>query len=346
MRISQGMKKSTTLALAATASAAALAYALIPKTSRVRAGQVVLVTGGSRGLGLAIARRFAQAGCKLVLAARKADELELARDGILRDRLLTDEDDILLVEADLNDQDQVGSMIDAAIRAFGRLDILINNAGIIEVGPVEDQGLDAYEKAMQTNFFAALYGVQAVLPHMLERGSGAIVNISSIGGKFAVPHMLPYSASKFALAGYSAGLHAELRMKGIRVTTVCPGLLRTGGEAHAKFVGNVDAEKAWFMWAAKTPGIAVSAEHAANKIFSAVDSGRAEIEISPQAWLAARINGLMPETTSFVSSLVNQYLLPGPVHSVPQAMPAHDHDMPEEPASPDSSAEVADPSPS
>lgn len=338
------MKKSSTLTLAALSSAA-LVYALLPRPSRVRPGQVVLVTGGSRGLGLAIARRFAQAGCKLVLAARKADELELARDGILRDRLLTNEDDILLVEADLTDQDQAGAMIDAAIRTFGRLDILVNNAGIIEVGPVEDQPLQAYERAMQTNFFAALYGIQATLPHMLERGTGAIVNISSIGGKFAVPHLLPYSASKFALAGYSEGLHAELRLKGVRVTTVCPGLLRTGGEEHAKFVGNEDAEKVWFQWAAKTPGIAVSAEHAANKIFSAVDSGRAEIEISPQAWLAARVNGLMPETTSFVSALVNQYLLPKPVNTIPKPLPAHDHDLAEENAAV-SAEELVDPSPS
>ncbi len=338
------MKKSTTITLAATASAAALAYALIPKPSRVHAGQVVLVTGGSRGLGLAIARRFAEAGCKLVLAARNGDELEQARDGILRDRLLTDEDDVLLVEADLTDQEQTGAMIDAAIRTFGKLDILVNNAGIIEVGPVEDQTLDAFERAMQTNFFAALYGIQAALPHMLERGSGAIVNISSIGGKLAVPHMLPYSASKFALAGYSEGLHGELRMKGIRVTTVCPGLLRTGGETHAKFVGQADKEKRWFDWSARTPGIAVSAQHAANKVFSAVDSGRAEIEISPQAWLAARINGLMPETTSFVSALVNQYLLPGPLNKTAHPLPAHDHDLPENDGLVDASA--ADPSPS
>lgn len=339
------MKKSAALSLVASASAVALAYALIPKPSRVHAGQVVVVTGGSRGLGLATARRFAKAGCKLVLAARNADELEMARDGILRDRLLTDEDDILLVEADLTDPDQVGAMIDAAIRTFGRVDTLINNAGIIEVGPVEDQPLQSYEKAMQITFFASLYGVQAVLPHMLERGSGAIVNISSIGGKFAVPHMLPYCAAKFALAGYSAGLHAELRMKGVRVTTVCPGLIRSGGEAHAKFFGQQKAEQAWFDWSAKTPGIAVSVEHAANKIFSAVSSGRAEIEISPQAWLAARINGLMPETTSFISALVNQYLLPGPLHTIPQPLPAHDHDLPEELSAGDV-VDVADPSPS
>ncbi len=122
--------------------------------------------------------------------------------------------------------------------------------------------------------------------------------------------MLPYSASKFAMVGFSEGLHAELRHKGIRVTTVCPGLMRTGGEDHAHFVGDVEAEKRWFKLSAKTPGIATTATHAANRIYSAVAAGRAEITITPQAWLIARKAGLMPETTQFGASLVNRYVLP------------------------------------
>ena len=220
-----------------TALAAAAAYALVPPPSRIRPGQVAVITGGSRGLGLALAHRFGRAGCKLVLASRNADDLEIARDEILRSGDVSDEDDILLVAADLNDPAHCRGLIESAVAAFGAIHIIINNAGIIEVGPVEDQPLEAYERAMQTNFFAALYTTQAALPHLLLQQTGAIVNISSIGGKLAVPHMPPYSAAKFALTGYSEGLHAELRHKGIRVTTVCPGLMRTGGENHAKFVG-------------------------------------------------------------------------------------------------------------
>jgi short-subunit dehydrogenase len=199
-----------------------------------------------------------------------------------------------------------------AIRTFGRLDILVNNAGIIEVGPVEDQPIEIYERTMQTNFFAALYTVQAAMPHMLARGSGNIVNIASLGGKLAVPHMLPYSAAKFALVGYSEGLHAELRGKGVRVTTVCPGLMRTGGEVHAEFRGNKKAEARWFQLAATTPLLTASADYAARKIVDAVADGRAEITITPQAWLAARFAGIAPETTQLVNSLVNDYLLPAP----------------------------------
>ena len=120
--------------------------------------------------------------------------------------------------------------------------------------------------------------------------------------------MLPYSAAKFALVGFSEGLHAELRGKGIRVTTVCPGLMRTGGESHADFVGNIDAEKKWFNFAAKTPGVAVTSEYAANRIYAAVQNGRAEITISPQAYLGARFAGLAPETLQWMNAKANDFM--------------------------------------
>ncbi|ADW68029.1 SDR family NAD(P)-dependent oxidoreductase [Granulicella tundricola] len=338
------MKKSTAFyatQIIATSLAAAAAYALIPSENRLRWGQVAIITGGSRGLGLAIAHRLGKAGLKLVLAARSEDDLELARDQILRSRDVTDEDDILLIACDLTDSNQCGALIDSAIRTFGRVDVLVNNAGIIEVGAVEDQTIEAYERAMATNFFAALYLCQAVLPHMLARKSGSIVNISSIGGKLAVPHMLPYSAAKFALTGFSQGLHAEVRSKGVRVTTVCPGLMRTGGEVHAQFVGDVEKEKQWFQTAATTPLLSVTSEYAANRIFSAVNAGRAEITISPQAWLMARTAGLMPETTQFVNSLVNEYVLPAAVKAAPEPAVLHVHHNES-----DDEISAADPSPS
>lgn len=297
-----------------TSAVAALAYALVPSTPRLRMGDVAIITGGSRGLGLALAHRFGRAGLKLVLAARNEDELELARDGLLRSRDVRNEDDILLVGCDVTDSDQAAGLIDAALRTFGRLDCLINNAGIIEVGPVEDQPVEAYDRAMQTNFFAALHTIHAALPYLLRRGAGSIVNIASIGGKIPVPHLLPYVASKFALTGFSEGLHAELRHKGVRVTTVCPGLMRTGGEHHAIFGGQREKEKAWFDLGATTPLIAASVGHAANRIYNAVQAGRAEITITPQAWLAARVHGLAPGASQYLASLANEYLLPAPAN--------------------------------
>ena len=208
---------------------AMLAYTLVPRKPRVVAGQVAIITGGSRGLGLAMAHEFGRAGVKLVLAARKQDELEQARKELLASGDVAHEDDIQLIVADVTDPEQAAGIIEQTLQVFGNVDILINNAAIIEVGPFGDQPIDAYYRAMQVTYFAALHTIQAVVPHMASRGSGAIVNISSIGGKVPVPHLLPYVGAKFALTGFSEGLHAELRQKGIRVTTVCPGLMRTGG---------------------------------------------------------------------------------------------------------------------
>jgi NAD(P)-dependent dehydrogenase (short-subunit alcohol dehydrogenase family) len=316
LHLKENMKKSQAAQIATGIIAAAAAYALLPRPEKRRPGQVVLITGGSRGLGFALAERYGRSGAKLVLAARNSDELDQARHSLLFRKAVRSPDDVLIIPADLTDAAQATLVIEQAISHFGRIDILINNAGVIEVGPVEDQPIAAYRRAMATNFFAALYTTHAALPHLLRRkprtGDAAIVNIASIGGKFAMPHLLPYVASKFALVGFSEGLHAELRHKGIRVTTVCPGLMRTGGEAHANYTGQSKKEQRWFNLAAKTPGISASVRHAANKIYNAVAAGRAEITITPQAWLAARVAGIAPSTTQYLASLVNHLLLPGP----------------------------------
>ncbi len=319
------MKKSTTIALqlAAVTATCAAAYALRIRLAQLEPGKVVVITGGSRGLGFGIAERFAAAGAKLVLAARDEQELHNARTKLLAAYPALHEDDILLVSADLTVQEQASGLIDHAIATFGRVDILVNNAGIIEVGPMETQPLDAYERAMAINYFGALYITLAVLPGMLARRDGAIANITSIGGKVAVPHLLPYSASKFAMVGFSEGLHAELRHKGIRVTTVCPGLMQTGGEEHAHFRGDEAKEQSWFKLSAKTPLVAATVEHASRIIFNAIVRGRTEITITPQAWLIARVAGLAPEMTQWAASVANEYILPNaPSDSVEEEMHA------------------------
>ncbi|MDE1162098.1 MAG: SDR family NAD(P)-dependent oxidoreductase [Acidobacteriaceae bacterium] len=277
---------------------------------------VVVITGGSRGLGLALASRFARRPVRLVLASRKREELEQAQATLLAQHPHLQPESFYLVDVDLSEQEGCQRLIDETIARFGRIDVLVNNAGIIEVGPVESMTLEAFESAMRINFFAALYTTWYALPYMRRqqplqgKRRAAVVNIASIGGKFSVPHMLPYSAAKFALVGFSTGLHAELRAKGIRVTTICPGLMRTGGEAHAKFVGDIAAEQKWFNLAAKTPGIATTTRHAANKIYSAVVHGRAEVTVTPQAWLGARFAGVFPETLQWMNALTNQHILP------------------------------------
>jgi NAD(P)-dependent dehydrogenase (short-subunit alcohol dehydrogenase family) len=305
--------RSSVITISAAIVVAAYIAKRLSQPGRVRPRHVAVITGGSSGLGLALAHRFGKAGLRLVLAARDSDDLDLARKELLSAGSVQNEDDILLVSCDVSDKDQAAGLIAAALNSFGQIDMLINNAGIIEVGPVENQSVEAYENAMANDFFGAVYTTYAALPYLLRKRQGAIVNVSSIGGKVAVPHLLPYVAAKFALTGFSEGLHAELRSKGIRVTTVCPGLMRTGGETHAHFSGQVEKEKRWFQTAARTPLLSADVHYAASRIFDAVAAGRAEITITPQAWLAARFAGWAPETMQAVSALINTYLLPDPL---------------------------------
>jgi NAD(P)-dependent dehydrogenase (short-subunit alcohol dehydrogenase family) len=258
-------------------------------------GKVVVITGSSRGLGLALAEEFGQRGAQLVLTARNEAQLAEARRLLVDRGAVRNADDILIIPADLRNPDEAARLIDEATRRFGRVDILINNAGVITVGPIENQPLEQFRDVMDANFFSGLHCTLAVLPQMLERQSGSIANVTSIGGRVAVPHLLPYCASKFAAVGFSEGLGMELRSRGIRVTTICPGLMRTGSHRNAFFTGDSSREYQWFSLAANTPGASASARHAAKKIANGIIAGCAEITITPQALLAARLGNISPE---------------------------------------------------
>jgi short-subunit dehydrogenase len=267
-----------------------------------------------------MAEEFGRNGARLVLTARNPYELENARKRLLSRGLGLQEEDILLLPCDLTHAEQTRAMVEQAIRHFGRIDVLVNNAGIITVGPVENQPLSAFYNAMETNFYAMLHATLAALPHMLERRAGNIVNITSIGAKLAVPHLLPYSAGKFAALGFSQGLHAELRSKGIVVTTVCPGLMRTGSHTHALFTGDRAREYRWFSLAASLPFISTSARNAARQIVAATDAGRTEIAITPQALLAARLAQAMPACTATLMHWITKLVLPRPVGGADHAL--------------------------
>ena len=167
--------------------------------------------------------------------------------------------------------------------------MLINNAGVITVGPIENQTLEQFREVMDSNFYSGLHCTLAVLPQMLERRAGSIATVTSIGGRISVPHLLPYCASKFAAVGFSEGLGIELRSRGIRVTTICPGLMRTGSHRNALFTGDASREYQWFSLAANMPGASASARHAAKKIANGIAAGCAEITITPEALIAARL---------------------------------------------------------
>jgi short-subunit dehydrogenase len=147
---------------------------------------------------------------------------------------------------------------------------------------------------------------------MKARRAGRIVNVASIGGKVAVPHLLPYSAGKFALVGLSDGLRAEVARYGVTVTTVCPGLLRTGSHLNAEFKGQHDKEYAWFALGNGLPGFSMSAETAARKILAACARGDAEAVLGWPAQLAAAARALFPNLVADALALVNRVLLPDP----------------------------------
>lgn len=284
--------------IACTGAAAACAIAASRRKSQELAGKVALITGGSRGLGLALAEEFARRGARLALAARDVAELERARALLVKKDAVQSPEDVFIYPCDLRDADEAQRLIQKTTAYLGAIDILVNNAGIITVGPVENQTIENFHDVMNTNFFAGLHCTLAVLPQMLERRRGNIVNIASIGGKVAVPHMLPYTASKFAAVGFSEGLNAELRSKGVRVTTVCPGLMRTGSHLNASFTGDAAREYRWFSLSAGLPGVSTSAHSAARKIVRATIAGRSEIAITPQAILMSRFADVCPTATA------------------------------------------------
>lgn len=265
--------------------------------------KVVLITGGSRGLGLVLAREFAAEGARVAICARDAEELAVARED-LENRGAEVFDAI----CDVRNQDDVIALIEDVKTRFGQIDVLVNNAGVIQVGPLEVQTQKDFEDAMAIHFWAPFYAMQAVLPEMRERGEGRIINISSIGGKIAVPHLAPYCASKFALVGLSSAMRVELAKENIFVTTVCPGLMRTGSHINATFKGQNEKEFALFSISNALPVSSISAESAARAIIKASKRGDAEAIISIQAQIAAKMNNLFPELTADILSLTAQLL--------------------------------------
>jgi short-subunit dehydrogenase len=216
----------------------------------------------------------------------------------------------MAIPADVTDPASVGELIEAVGQRLGPIDVLINNAGVIEVGPAVTIAVVDYEEAMATNFWGMLYPTLALLPEMRARGSGRIVNITSIGGKLGLPHLLPYSASKFAAVGFSQGLRAEVAADGIKVVTVCPGLMRTGSPRNAIFRGQHRSEYAWFSISDALPGLSISAENAARRIVAACRRGDAEVLFPIPARVAAVVNAVAPGLTASVLAAMDR-LLPG-----------------------------------
>jgi len=287
------------------------------RTRRISiAGQVALVTGGSRGLGFLVARDLVREGCRVAICARDPAELDRARASLIADGdgqrgADVRGPDVLALTCDVTDAAAVDRLIADVIAHFGRLDILVNNAGIIQVGSLDTLGLADFQQTMAVNFWGTVHTTLAALSQ-LRRRRGRIVNVTSIGGRVAVPRLLPYDCAKFAAYGFSEGLHAELARDGVSVTTVVPGLMRTGSASFATF--KTRGDERWFSIAARTPGLTMHARRAARQIVAALKRRDARAVLGTPAKLLRLANDLVPRLTAPALSAAHR-LLPGAARS-------------------------------
>lgn len=265
--------------------------------------KVVLITGSSRGFGLVAAREFAAEGAKLVLCARNEADLERARKELEQSGA-----EVLAVRCDVSDRDQVQNLVARATGHFGRIDVLVNSAGVIVAGPLETQTIKDFEEAMDIMYWGTVYPTLEVLPQMRARKSGRIANITSLGGKVSVPLLLPYNSAKFAAVGFSEGLTAEVAKDGIRVTTVVPGVMRTGGHVNAIFKGDNKTEFGIISVMSSMPLSSIPAESVARQVVEAVKAGDTEITPSFHAKALTRVHGLVPGMVISVLSLVGRVM--------------------------------------
>ena len=264
--------------------------------------RVAVITGGSRGLGLAMARAFLRRGARVALLARDPEALERAR------QLLAGLGTVFVRPCDVRDETQIKESIRDVRHELGDIDVLVNNAGTITVGPMDTMTAEEYRESLDVFFWGPLNATLAVLPEMRKRQHGRIVNISSIGGKISVPHLLPYSVGKFALSGFSEGMRAELTRDNVYVTTVYPGLMRTGSPRNAEFKGNHRAEYTWFLLSDSTPGFSISADRAARRIVRACVYGSAHLVLGLPAKLAVKLNALFPGTSATAAAIASRAL--------------------------------------
>jgi NAD(P)-dependent dehydrogenase (short-subunit alcohol dehydrogenase family) len=269
--------------------------------------RVVAITGGSRGLGLLIARELAAEGARLAILARDPEALDLAR----RELAALGGQRVLALPCDVRDRKECEWAVEAVVERFGRLDVLINNAGVIQVGPLEHMTVEDFEESLRVHFWGPLYLTLAARPHLRQRGEGRIVNIASFGGKVAVPHLIPYVAGKHALVGLSNGLRTELAKEGIYVTTVCPGLMRTGSHVNAQFKGRREEEFTVFAVTDANPLASMDARRAARRIVEACRYGEPHLTLTVQARLGVALANLAPGLTARALELANR-MLPGP----------------------------------
>jgi len=259
-------------------------------------GKVVIVTGASFGIGRETALLFAREGARLVLAARSHDALNsLAKE------IAASNGEAIAVPTDVSIKEQVQRMVEKTIGAFGRLDILINNAGFGLYGRVEVLEEKDLKKIVATNLFGAINCIQAVIPQMKKQGCGQIVNISSVAGKRAMPNVGAYAMTKFGLQALSESLRVELMGTGIEVIVICPGLTRTDFAMHA--IHTSGARTAYSMESRK-----MTAAEVGQEVLRACEKHSREVILTTGAKALLWVNHWFPRLSDWIVLKVAPYL--------------------------------------
>lgn len=265
----------------------------------------VVITGGSRGLGLALCEEFANEGADILLIARDIEELKRAKNSL---QLKYPERSFFTVAADLCQPESYSLIREQIDRHFFSVDVLVNNAGAIMIGPFSSMTENDFRSQMEIHLFAALKMIQLCMPDFESQKEGQIINICSMGGKVAVPHMITYDASKFAMAGLSQGLAAELKSKNIYVTTVYPAVMMTGSPIQAIFKGNHAKSFDWFASIDYMPLLSLPADKAAKNIVQAAHLKKAELVMPGFANLRILGSALLPNLMISTMRKIHSFL--------------------------------------
>ncbi|MBM3660739.1 MAG: SDR family oxidoreductase [Actinobacteria bacterium] len=267
---------------------------------------VAVVTGGASGIGRATVRELAGRGAQVVVADIHEDRLEEVRVEIEESggRVLT-------VRCDVAYDDQVEHLRHEALEEMGRVDIVMNNAGVVAMGPPERMTMEEWDWILQVNVYGVIRGVRAFLPHMLERGSGHIVNTASLAGLFAYAwDSVPYITGKFAVAGFTEALALYARPLGVGVTLVCPGLVDTNLGETARFVG-VDDPSTWIK-EIQLPA-AVAPEEVATRVVDAVAEDRFLVTTA-EDHVKERVTQRAADHDRFVADMIGRLPTPPNLH--------------------------------
>lgn len=234
--------------------------------------KTALITGASQGIGKATVLELAKHGYDIILVAREPERLEAAAAEV---RSLGQK--AIVLPTDVRDPVQVEQMVNSAIAEVGQIDVLVNNAAIYYMGPVEDASLEDWHTIIDTNLWGYIHTIRALLPHFLARKAGTIVNVVSIGGLDPIPYQVPYTTSKHALTGLTKSLRSELEPKGIHVCGIYPSFIRTQLYERALFRGEDAKNRFEFMYKAFHSPILETPEFVAKTLRNAIEHQKKDV---------------------------------------------------------------------